>query len=385
VGTSSYDVVLIGAGLAGGLSALALTTRRPSLRVLLLERAEAPAGNHTWCFHAGDCPGEARTYVEPLVAARWNGHRVRFPHRERTLVSPYACISSDRLRDTLVSLGAEHKLRLECNADVVRVAGDHVLLADGRRFDAALVVDTRGPEERRDQDVAYQKFLGLELEVEPDHGIDTPMLMDAGVPQRDGFRFVYVLPLAPGRVLVEDTYYSERPQLDEPALRAGILDYARGLGLRVRRELRSERGVLPLPLATALPEEIVRSPVRAGYAGGYFHPVTGYSFPLAVRFAEALAATDLRQLAGSPLQRFSADVRARLPFYYALTRAMFQRFAPEARYGVLEHFYRLPEPLIARFYAARMSPFDRLRMFVGLPPRGLSLRRIAALPREVTP
>ena len=43
--------------------------------------------------------------------------------------------------------------------------------------------------------------------------------MDATVPQRDGFRFVYTLPFAPDRVLIEDTYYSDGLDLDPAALR----------------------------------------------------------------------------------------------------------------------------------------------------------------------
>ena len=35
------------------------------------------------------------------------------------------------------------------------------------------------------------------------------VVMDATVPQEDGFRFVYALPLDPDRVLVEDTYFSD--------------------------------------------------------------------------------------------------------------------------------------------------------------------------------
>ena len=35
---------------------------------------------------------------------------------------------------------------------------------------------------------------------------------------------------------------------------------------------------------------------------------------------------------------------------------MFGLFEPERRFEVLEHFYRLPEPIIERFYAAELSP-----------------------------
>ena len=45
----------------------------------------------------------------------------------------------------------------------------------------------------------YQKFVGLEIRTPQPHGMVRPLLMDARVAQIDGFRFVYVLPLAPDR------------------------------------------------------------------------------------------------------------------------------------------------------------------------------------------
>ena len=42
--------------------------------------------------------------------------------------------------------------------------------------------------------------------------------------------------------------------------------------------------------------------------------------------------------------------------------------APDRRYRVLEHFYRLPAPVIERFYAARSTAFDKLRILSGRPP-----------------
>ena len=41
---------------------------------------------------------------------------------------------------------------------------------------------------------------------------------------------------------------------------------------------------------------------------------------------------------------------------------------PQRRYRVLERFYTLPEPLIARFYAARLTARDGFRILAGVPP-----------------
>jgi lycopene beta-cyclase len=381
----TFDVLFVGAGLASGLGALALHSLRPDLRVGMVERDARPGGNHTWCFHAADCPEAARRFVDPLVEARWPGYEVQFPRRRRRLASAYACISSERLAAALAQAAAAPAgLTLRLGADVAAVGANQVTLADGTALAAKLVLDARGPDTLAKAVGGYQKFVGLELAVAPGHPLREPVLMDACVPQTDGFRFIYALPLAPDRVLVEDTFFADGPTLDDAASERGLLAYAQGLGLTVRQVLRRERGVLPLPFArpTVGP---ARSPVRIGYGGGLFHPITGYSFPMAVRAALALTRVDLHDTEHGALAQCMAQVDGQLGFLCFLTRTLFQWFAPEDRYGVLEHFYRLPEALIARFYAAELTSLDRLRMFMGAPPRGLRLLRNLGLPREVMP
>jgi len=47
---------------------------------------------------------------------------------------------------------------------------------------------------------------------------------------------------------------------------------------------------------------------------------------------------------------------------------LFRAADPPERYRVLEHFYRLPQATIARFYGARLTSFDKLRVVSGRPP-----------------
>jgi lycopene beta-cyclase len=47
---------------------------------------------------------------------------------------------------------------------------------------------------------------------------------------------------------------------------------------------------------------------------------------------------------------------------------LYRAAEPDRRYRVLEHFYRLPEPLIGRFYAGRPTWRDKIRVLSGRPP-----------------
>ena len=373
--TRSFDYVLVGGGLQSTLMALALRARRPGSTIAVVEKAEALGGNHTWSFHGGDVPARAMSWLDPLVAHRWPAHDVVFPGLRRTIVQAYASIPSARV-DGIVraALATSAGSAIFTGSAVATVLPRSVTLADGRLLEARLVVDARGPETRGfEEGAGYQKFLGLELAVGGPLGIGRPCLMDATVLQTDGFRFVYTLPLAADRVLVEDTYYSDSPEMHEETLRARVMDYARARGWRGARVVREETGVLPLPWRGPLPRPR-HPPLRAGYGGGWFHPVTGYSLPIAVRLAEHVADHEVEQVFGPDLDRLAKEHRRQARFAHLLNRLMFGAYPPDARWHVLERFYRLPEATIERFYALRLRAVDLVRILGGRPPAGLSLR-----------
>lgn len=369
------DIVIVGGGLQGGLLALALLARRPAPRVLLLEAGPRPGGNHTWCFHEADVAPELAGLVEELTVKSWSGYDVAFERLTRRLASRYSAVTSDRFAEVVEARFREHpSSQLVVDARARRIGAHEVGLEGGRTFRGRMVVDARGPEQFATEGaVAYQKFLGLELALDAPHSIELPTLMDAKVPQIDGFRFFYSLPLDERRVLVEDTYYSDRPELSRARLRAEVLAYAKARGLRVRAIAREEVGVLPIP-TRAMPELSSALPLRAGYGGGWFHPTTGYSLPVALRLARHVASQPTSDLFGESWQRLVADVRRQQRFVLWLNRLLFAAFRPEDRRNVLERFYRLPEPTIRRFYALRTTPEDRARILCGRPPRGFSVR-----------
>jgi lycopene beta-cyclase len=366
--TADFDYILVGGGLQNGLIALALRARQPRSRVALIERAHRVGGNHTWCFHSNDHPGGG--WVDPLVCHRWGGYRVSFPGFTRRIDDEYAAITSDRFHE-VVSDAVE-----ELSGSVL-MTGTHVERVGARDVDVAgvgtlagrLVVDARGPASVPNARCGYQKFLGLELELDEPHDLDAPLLMDATVDQEHGFHFFYTLPLSETRVLVEDTFFHESSSLEPESLRADIRSYAEGRGWEVVRVIREETGVLPMPWTGSLPHAGA-SPLRGGYGGGWFHAGTGYSFPVAVRLARLVA-----QHGPEPADQLAAMARAvagQTRFCHLLNRFLFRWYPPANRWNIFERFYRLPVDTIRRFYALQLTPRDRVRLLSGRPPRGIS-------------
>lgn len=374
------DYALVGGGLQNGLCALALRAAQPAARIALIERGARLGGNHTWCFHSGDLPASAQAWVSPLIVHRWPSHDVAFPGHRRHLESEYACISTERFHDVVSAAlpAPHHHLLLEHDAESVesaRVTVRPLRPGDGAPIEisAGAVIDARGPDRHAfDGRAGFQKFVGLEIRCAAPHHVVAPILMDATVAQLDGFRFFYVLPLAPDRLLVEDTYFSDTAYLDVATIRERIFEYLAAQGLVCSEILREETGVLPLPWHMDLDEPA--TPLVAGYQGGWFHPVTGYSFPVALRVAQAIAATPAQRLPGPALLALWRRHAGQLRFAFRLNWMLFRWFAPEQRFNVLERFYRLPMRTIRNFYAFDLSTLDRARILVGRPPRGLSWR-----------
>ena len=364
------DVVLVGTGLACSLIAWRLARRDANIRILMLERAAQPCGDHTWSFHAPDLREGPTVWIDDLVEHRWQGERVAFPAHERSLRAGYRSITSASMRRGLERLG--NRVTIETNAVVEAFTGGGVQLADGRTFDAPLVIDGTGFRPSPHMALGYQKFVGLEMEVEGGHGETVPTIMDATVAQSDGYRFVYTLPFSTTHILIEDTHYADGGDLDDAVLLEACRDYARDKGWR-GADVRVESGVLPIALATdaeAFWGEMPRHAVPVGMRAGLFQHITGYSLPLAVEVADLIAEQPVLETAPvfEAVRAYALDLDRRQRFFRLLNRMLFRGCAPERRYTLLERFYRMPEPLIERFYAARTTKRDMLRIVTGKPP-----------------
>lgn len=376
------DLAIVGGGLAGGLIALALAKRRPDARVLLIEGDERLGGNHVWSFFESDVAPADRPLVVPLVAQYWDGYHVVFPGLRRRLDARYHSITSDhfdrRLRE---ALPAE---RVLTGRKAIGVGPRSVVLADGTRIEAGGVIDARGPGDLATLECGWQKFLGRELHLARPHGLARPVVMDASVEQTDGYRFVYLLPFGPDRLFVEDTYYSDTPDIDAVLLAGRVSAYAASRGWPVQDTSREERGALPVVLAGDF-DTYWRSGganvAKAGMRAGLFQPTTGYSLPDAVRTASFVAGLSDWSAPALHDALFGHAKRAweERSFYRLLNRMLFRAAEPEERWRVLRRFYGLDESLVRRFYASRSTTMDKARILLGRPPVpiGRALKAIA--------
>lgn len=203
--------------------------------------------------------------------------------------------------------------------------------------------------------------------------------MDASVPQLDGYRFVYVLPLDEYTALIEDTRYADGDDLEITTLRQDISTYVALKGWSIDQILSEEQGVLPIALGGDMeafwPKSTDEDAIsRAGMAAALFHPLTGYSLPHAVKLADKIAAhEDLSSRGLFAITRSTAlNNWHDGAFYRLLCRMLFRAAEPDQRYKVLQRFYKLPQGVIERLYAGVSPLKDKARILVGKPPVPIS-------------
>lgn len=379
-----YDYAIVGGGLQGCLLAHAIAKHRPQAAVLLVERAADLCGNHTWSFHETDVPAEARDWFDPLVAHRWPGYRVRFPGLARRVRIPYATITSDRLREQTRALAAGADAVHSSPALVIRSGVDCeilsptcVRLGGNAEVTCTAVIDCRGRVATAGPPggAGYQTFIGHEYQTSRRWPAVEPTVMDVRNDQAAGFEFLYELPFGPDRVLLEYTRFSEEPACDQRRADELIAARLAEAGVDSQALIRTEQGCLPMPYAAPARGEGLS--VAGGYAGGWYHAATGYSMPLAIRFAELVATAEPERVAAD-LARAASQDSLRRGFTRFLNRLLFCLVKPADRWKIFQRFYRvLPEERIARFYSHRFTVADAARIIIGRPPTGLAPIRFA--------
>lgn len=391
-----FDYIVVGGGLQGCLVLHALEHHRPDARILLIERADELCGNHTWSFHETDVPLTAWEWLRPLVEYRWPAYRVSFPGMARRVELPYATITSDGLRRATCELcrvdepwegNRQHSVRFGEACEIL--SPTQVRLGDERIVEATVVLDCRGRSALRSNSVGagFQTFLGCEYSLHERWPAIEPTIMDVREDQAEGFEFLYELPFGPHRVLLEYTRFSAdtrcNPQRAEELISRRLAES----GVRSLQLVRQEQGCLPMPYTKVAGHD--EPALAGGYAGGWCHVATGYSMPLAIRFAELVAVSQPGDLVAAAAAVFSQDA-SRRAFSRFLNRLLFCLVKPQDRWKIFRRFYSvLGEDRIARFYGHRFTLSDAARIVIGKPPTGLAplrfLQSFVPLAKSVSP
>ncbi|MER7011309.1 lycopene cyclase family protein [Saccharopolyspora sp. NPDC000359] len=294
------DVVVVGGGPAG--RAVAAACSDTGLEVVLVDPAPRRVWPHTYGAWRDELPAAVPGTALASVVDRMTLHGTH-PHE---WTRPYAVLNNAALW--------KHLWR----HDVVEVTGraqaaEHgptgstVLLKDGRRIAAAVVVDATGAARtlsggRPAHTSAHQSAVGWVVSAaaaEPFCGPGSGVFMDwRPAPQtRGGWpTFLYAVHVGPDRVLLEETSLARRPALPLALLRRRLAGRLAAAGVPESERLFEERVRFPVDDPLPRPGRVI----PFGAAAGFVHPASGFSVAASLQRAPWLAAALSAALPSGP-------------------------------------------------------------------------------------
>ena len=133
------DMIIVGAGLSGLLTAWRCLDVNPDLTVVIVEASDKIAGDHTWSFNLTDVEESLRDWIKPFIAYQWPRYDVKFPKRERTLEIPYCTGNSETLRACVAPFIESGRMQVMLETKVASLDAESVTLENGETLDAACV------------------------------------------------------------------------------------------------------------------------------------------------------------------------------------------------------------------------------------------------------
>ncbi|MCX7675073.1 MAG: lycopene cyclase family protein [Bdellovibrionaceae bacterium] len=389
---------IVGAGWAGKLAAYWLLRHFPQAEIHLWDQRPGFDSSHTWSFFESDIPEELLPILQDIPHTRWPKHCVHFPQFSREISIPYWSVEEDRLNQFL---SAQVALQWHWGKSIKNLDDF------GTQPTQVIIWATGWPplDQKAHPLYGWQKFVGLKFRLQVTHRLTAPIIMDARIPQRDGYRFFYVLPYSDRDLLIEDTYYSRDISIDIAKIKEEIFQYTKTQFGAIEDVLHEEVGCLPIPLwpphvsttaLTPLPrskslegESLHQTYPRMftlGASAGAFHPVTGYSSEALFKQLLALN-SQLRIFSKSlpwnphspspghwlkiidPAKGTPSQTKSSSLLWYLLNQFLFLGAPDLERWKVFDFFYRHQSPkLISRFYNRQMRWQDWISFFMHWPP-----------------
>lgn len=296
-----YELVILGGGCAGlSLSMRLAEHGNLAPNTLILEKRAEYLNDRTWCFW-----DEGEPALKDWADHAWQRFVIKngveqFSKSCKDHV--YKMLSAEtfyKRATTAISANAK-RINLLKNQTIIGVTKTPdqtwCITTNDTIYTATKVVDTRPASGIQDADsILWQSFLGDEIETSTNvFDVSEFVLMDFDVTFTDGLGFVYVLPYAANRALIEYTVFSSQLMTAERlrvCLDLALQAYVKGSNFKV---IRTEQGQLPMG-NTHVKHSNDPSYIHAGLFAGAARPSSGYAFQRIQSWATQCAEAIIRQ------------------------------------------------------------------------------------------
>lgn len=300
---SSFDYAFVGMGCANSLILMELhrLDMLANKRIVIYEPAQKIANDRTFCFWL-EPKVLQEAGLDKMVSHSWSAVKINELSAQSMAGKKYYYLRADALYAHTSQLLSQYDVTLR-----------PAVLQDYPKALAHFVFDSRPPlfEKQNSHQVRLeQSFFGWL--VETDAAIFDPevfTMMDFSIPQAKQTQFLYVLPFAANRALIEPTRFG-KAQISENEANEMITSFLaeRQTAFHI---LEKEQGCIPMCSASLQKEELPPNWIRTGAGSGQLKPSTGYSFVRSLK--------DAQQIVGSIQKKSKIIARrtnaARFAFY----------------------------------------------------------------------
>ncbi len=278
-----YDYIISGSG-AAGMSLLYRMLKHPFFkdkRILVVDKEQKNTNDHTWCFWESK-----KGVFEAIVHHQWQDvhfysnyfsgllHLDPFVYKMIRSIDLYQFVMNEAARHNNVTFIYGHITAVSTEGEKA------ILLIDNKQYEAYYIFNSILFEKYKVPDRKHhllQHFKGLVIEtVAPVFNEAVATLMDFRVSQKHGTTFMYVLPVANNRALVEYTLFTSQ-LLQQQEYTIALQEYIHQvLHIESYKVIEEEFGVIPMTNIHFKKQQ--GRVINVGTAGGNTKPSTGYTF-----------------------------------------------------------------------------------------------------------
>ncbi|MBG9375650.1 lycopene cyclase [Panacibacter sp. DH6] len=369
-----YDYIITGAGCAG-LSLLYRMMQHPffsNKKILVADKAEKNHNDRTWCFWETK-PG----MFEDVVHHKWkqvdfySGHfSARFdiePYTYKMIrgIDFYRFVLSKAAANKNVTIVYGSVAAVSCNNDGASVVIDGEIFTARYVFNSILFKENTPPATAGKLYHLQQHFKGWLIET-PANAFDERVatFMDFRVSQQYGTTFVYVLPLAANKALVEYTLFT-KSLLPQHAYDEGLQHYISNF-LKLKDYIVTETEFGIIPMTNFHFSKGSGNVINLGTAGGNTKASSGYTFRFIQKHSDAVIEKLVQQKHPQVLQNI---MQKRFGLYDSTLLNVLSNNKLGGDRVFADMFRKNPVQRVFRFLDNETNPVEELKLVSSVPTK----------------
>lgn len=290
--TNQYNYIICGAG-AAGLTLLYALLQEPLLRqkqILVIDKADKNENDRTWCFWE-----QGENTFESIVHHQWKELRFCSKHYNASFsIEPY---TYKMIRGIDFYTHVLHESGRHSNVHFIHEHVQHIsntthgaiVKTNSGEYNADFVFNSIvfQPQLLETPNSLLQHFKGIEIETtEAVFNPQQALFMDFTVNQQHGTAFMYVLPTAVNKALIEYTLFTKHllPQQEYDAAIVNYINHT--LNITSYRITHTEFGIIPMTdYKFSLYDGNI---INIGSVAGCVKPSSGFAFRFIQKHTEAI-------------------------------------------------------------------------------------------------